>query len=231
MSGSCPVFYDDEDFEQEYGWPPRREETQGAPSVHPDDMPTATGPDRVAQAIARDRDGARHRRPDPSHQPTDRQGSRPPRKEEPMSLTPDEQAALDALTDPRPVLTLRSAGRYAITLTIEDPTTPIPPLDEHALAQQLRELADALDPDGPEPCDGEIRYVKGTDQLDEIVLDNVDVHIEQMSESCYWMSFSGRGDQCHKRLTVNFAPAAHVKRSVPLNGYVDENDLGVKETR
>lgn len=63
MSGSCPVFYDDEDFEREYGWPPRREETQGAPSVHPDDMPTATGPDRVAQAIARDRGGwaPRHR--------------------------------------------------------------------------------------------------------------------------------------------------------------------------
>lgn len=56
MSKKHPVvFYDDD--EEEYGWPPRREATQATPSVHPDDMPTTTGPDRVAQAIARDRGG------------------------------------------------------------------------------------------------------------------------------------------------------------------------------
>lgn len=39
-----------------------------------------------------------------------------------------------------------------------------------------------------------ICYAKGTDQLDEIFLTNVDVHIEQMDTDVYWMSFIRHDD-------------------------------------
>ena len=78
---------------------------------------------------------------------------------------------------------------------------------------------------------GEIRYVKGTDQLDEIILNNVDVHIEQMDTSVYWMCFTKHGDRTHKRLVVNISTRDDVKRSAPLNGYVIENDRSIKEKR
>ena len=77
----------------------------------------------------------------------------------------------------------------------------------------------------------EIRYCKGTDQLDEVLLDNVDVHIEQLDTDCYWLCFTRHGDPTYGRLVVNIGPAGHVKRKTPLNGYITENDLGIKEDR
>ena len=77
---------------------------------------------------------------------------------------------------------------------------------------------------------GEIRYVKGTDQLDEVVLSNVNVHIEQMDTDCYWICLD-TGAPDYDRLVVTIAPRSDVKRRVPLNGYITENDLGIKETR
>ena len=77
---------------------------------------------------------------------------------------------------------------------------------------------------------GEIRYVKGTDQLDELILSNVNVHIEQIDSSCYWICFD-TGAPDYDRLVVTIAPRSDVKRRVPLNGYITENSLDIKETR
>lgn len=57
MSTQCPIAYDhDEDGDGcgVCGWSPESARPQ---ILHPDDMPTATGPDRVSQAIARDKGG------------------------------------------------------------------------------------------------------------------------------------------------------------------------------
>lgn len=130
-------------------------------------------------------------------------------------------------------MTYGSAGYYALELNVRDGDTPVPreEINDRALVRQLRDMADMLDPDDPEPFDGEIRYVTGTDQLDEILLSNVDVHIEQMDNDVYWMCFTKHGDKTYKRLVVNITHAENVKRRAPLNGYVAENDRGIKETR
>lgn len=130
-------------------------------------------------------------------------------------------------------MTYASAGYYGIEINVrhDGEDVPLDQINHRALVNQLRDFADAIDPDEPAPFDGEIRYQKGTDQLDEIVLDNVDVHIEQMNTDVYWMSFTRHGDKTHKRLVVNISHAKGVKRRAPLNGYVIENDRGIKETR
>lgn len=151
-----------------------------------------------------------------------------------MNLTPEELAAIGSLDRPR-TITLASVGQFVIDLAVRiDADGSVLSLDDlatRALANQLREIADMVDPDEPEPFDGEIRYVKGTDQLDEILLSNVDVHIEQMDSDVYWMCFTQHGDKTHKRLVVNICHAEGVKRRAPLNGFVSEADRSIKETR
>lgn len=130
-------------------------------------------------------------------------------------------------------MTYGSAGYYALEINVRDgdEDVPIDQINHLALVNQLRDFADMIDPHEPEPFDGEIRYQKGTDQLDEIILNNVDVHIEQMDNDVYWMCFTKHGDRTCKRLVVNIAPRNDVKRRTPLNGYVIENDRGIKESR
>ncbi len=130
-------------------------------------------------------------------------------------------------------MTYSSAGYYSIEINVRnnDEDVPLDQINHLALVNQLRDFADAIDPHEPEPFDGEIRYQKGTDQLDEIILDNVNVHIEQMDTDVYWMCFTKHGDRTHKRLAVNISTRDDVKRRVPLNGYVIENDRSIKEIR
>lgn len=74
-----------------------------------------------------------------------------------------------------------------------------------------------------------IRFNKGTDQLDEIWLTNVDVHIEQMDNHYYFLAFTPHGSGGEDRLAIDLG--AFKKRSNAVNGTVFENDMGVREKR
>lgn len=74
-----------------------------------------------------------------------------------------------------------------------------------------------------------IRFDKGTDQMDEVWLTNVDVHIEQMDNNYYFLAFTRHGSGGADRLAIDLG--AFKKRSNAVNGVVHENDMGVREAR
>lgn len=153
-----------------------------------------------------------------------------------MNLTPEELAAIGSLDKPR-TTTLASVGQFVIDLAVridaEGSVLSLEDLNLPALAKQLRELAELVEGDATEETAQEntdlIRYAPTPDHLDEVFLENVDVHIEQMADHYYWLCFSKHGDPSHDRLVIEIG--SRTKRKAPVNGTVTENDLGVKESR
>ena len=59
--------------------------------------------------------------------------------------------------------------------------------------------------------------------LDEILLDNVDVHVERMDKGTMWMAFSRHGDPERKRIAVAFSAKGKILRAE-----ITENEIGVE---